>query len=70
MKPIGSRDVETGEVLWHICSGVAGYHTLCAVSLNDDCFEEVEPVRGQKIDCPDCRAMWEAARCVKPRDFA
>jgi hypothetical protein len=69
MKPIGSRDTASGDVAWYIPSGLAGYHTLCSVSLNDDCFASVEPGRGQKVNCPDCKAIWSAARLVKPSDF-
>lgn len=67
---IGSKAVETGEVVWHASATMpADYHTLCYLSLNDDQFEQVEPTKGQKVECEHCKAVWLQAKRFKSQDF-
>ena len=68
---IGSKEVETGEIVFHAKAAIPGdYPTLCGVSLNDSMFEEVEAKDTQKITCTHCWALFNAAKNFKVSDFS
>lgn len=66
-----------GEVIVHAKSSGAGgdYDTLCAVDANDPSVGHngIVPVprNGRaRINCQECRAIWEAARGYSSKDFS
>jgi hypothetical protein len=61
---------EDGEVRTHAAGGFADYATLCGESDNDDMAVAILTSRGARIDCDACRSIYEAARLLKPKDFA
>ncbi len=67
---IASKDLGTGEVIIHEQSGVAGYHTLCGISLNDDAFVEVEITGKDKITCASCFRVYVSTKYLRLEDFA
>lgn len=60
-----------GETLWH-APGVAGdYDTLCGLDANDPSMGVTpgpSPQRGQKMDCPTCRSIWQNMRDLRLRE--
>lgn len=67
---IGSVDVDSKERIVHQACGIAGYHTLCGISLNDDMFESFKPKAGAKINCVMCHAIWEESKRLCYDDFS
>jgi hypothetical protein len=65
---IGARPVEGGPTEWHGQAGGGDYHTLCGVSVDGDIFDAVPG--NHRITCPQCRAIWSAARSIRAMDFA
>lgn len=67
-KVIGSN--ENGEgITWHATGSIAGYHTLCGLSLNDD-YDQIEPENSkQKITCKQCLETFLEARRFRITDF-
>lgn len=53
-----------GTETWHVVGSASGdYATLCGLDGHDDHKDvgqsgTIEPRRGQKIDCPQCRDIW------------
>jgi hypothetical protein len=61
-----------GSVEWHV-PGVAGadYATLCGLDGNDPAVGQTGTVgapRGTKINCRECRTIWQRLRQLKLRD--
>lgn len=61
-----------GKPTWHVVSTGAGdYATLCGLDGHDDHIIRqsgaVEPKRGQKIDCPQCKTIWQEVIGLKLR---
>jgi len=71
MKKVVGTNID-GRVEWHarpISSN--DYHTMCGVDAYDPDIGHhgtVEPPKGQKITCLQCRAMWEGFRALGLRD--
>ena len=64
-----------GIVEWHAPGVVSDYDTLCGYDANDPGIGTggtVQPGRGQKITCEQCKAIWEATQALRLRstDFA
>ena len=63
-----------GEISIHVSAdGLSGnYDTLCGLAGDDPGIghENVAVPRGAKIDCGQCRAIWEGAKQFKTGDFA
>jgi hypothetical protein len=64
------------KVEWH-APGVGGsdHDTLCGIDANDPAIGHtgvVSATRGQKIDCEQCRAIWQDVMALKlrRRDFS
>lgn len=66
---VAARD-EDGDVIVHEAGHVAGYHTLCGLSLDDDTFQVAEARRGARINCSQCHEVWKEARGLRADDFA
>ena len=67
------EDPETNRISWHVIGvGPTDHATLCGVDGNDDNeavgqYGTVGPNRGQKIDCPQCRQIWEGVTALRLR---
>lgn len=65
-----------GALEWHVPSvGGGDYATLCGLDGNDPAIGQtgtVEAPRGTKINCHECRTVWQGLRALKLRatDFA
>ena len=72
MTPIVStRCVESEQVVHHMNGGaVSNYGTLCGVSIDDDQFELIESLPGQKVTCKHCATIWVEARRYRASDIA
>lgn len=60
-----------GKETWHVV-GVGGgdYATLCGMDGNDSVVGQtgtIEPKRGQKIDCAQCKHIWQDFMGLKLR---
>lgn len=68
--------VEENRTTWHIVGvGPTDHVTLCGLDGDDHIegqFGTVEPKRGQKIDCAQCKQIWLGVRVMRLRysDFA
>lgn len=47
----------------------ANYDTLCGLSTSDDLYVTVDLPPGAKIDCCDCRRVYDLAHQFRPSDF-
>lgn len=71
MSKVVGVDID-GEVTWHAQNRGGGpdYVTLCGLDPDDPSIGHngtVPAQRGQKIDCPQCRAVWQAVALLKLR---
>lgn len=60
--------IESGEVIWHAKGVVQDYDTLCGTDSNDPDLGHgglVQPKRGQKITCVQCKSIWQATISLK-----
>lgn len=68
---VATRDVESGNVVHHMsASGSSNYGTLCSVSTDDDMFEWLDSVPGQRVTCKHCAAIWTMARQYRASDIS
>jgi hypothetical protein len=71
------EDPEGKRISWHVVGiGPTDHATLCGVDGDDDNesvgqYGTVQPKRGQKIDCPQCKQIWLGVRVMRLtyRDF-
>ena len=61
----GKRDV-------HATSQTGAYQTLCGLDGDDPTVGQTKSrvLPGEKITCPDCKAMWLEAKRYRRGDFA
>ncbi len=60
----------SGVVEWHVKGNTLDYNTLCGLDANDPAIGHngtVEPKRGQKITCEECKNMFNLFRDLKLR---
>lgn len=61
-----------GEVTWHAPhAGGNDYDTLCLIDANDPSIGHegmVEPRRGQKITCMECKTIWKGVVALRLRE--
>lgn len=75
MKLVGVHTEEDG-LQWHLPGCISDYATLCGLDGDDpgvgQSMETATPPRGQKCNCPHCRAIWThvVGLHVKLGDFA
>lgn len=62
--------MEQGEVVWHAPGVVQDYCTLCGTDSDDPELGHeglVQPKRGQKITCEQCKDIWQRTIDLKLR---
>ena len=63
-----------GEISVHMAHDTGNYYTLCGMDGNDDNPSvnqiTVDVPEGAKINCGDCRSLFDACRLYRKNDFA
>lgn len=59
-----AQDAKGTHIEWHVVgAGPGDYVTLCGMDGDDSevgQYGTVEPKRGVKVDCPQCKSIWQA----------
>lgn len=60
-----------GVVQVHLPHSTGNYDTLCGMDADDPAIEHfpAEVPKGAKVDCPDCKGLWEVAKRFRATDF-
>ena len=60
-----------GDPLTHIAGGLLDFATFCGLDGNDPAIGQltVQTPVGAKVNCPDCKRLWEMAKPWRESDF-